>query len=81
MPTTYENTFRPPVDFATLETAANIWTREIADAVETRHNIYVEERIKNQLTEEIGIKVFNALKKIIQMNVSEQEFIDVLMGE
>lgn len=81
MPTTYENTYRPLADFATLETAANIWTREIANAAEIRHETYVEERIKDQLTEEIGMKVFNALKKIIQMNVSEQEFMDVLMGE
>ena len=80
MPTDYGTVFRPTIDWTTTAAAVNNWTYKIGTEAEVR-NKYLDERTKDQLTEEIGLKVFKALKKIIEMNVSEQEFMDVLMGE
>lgn len=80
MPTDYGMVYRPTIDWMTTAAAANDWTYKIGTE-EVAGNVYLEERTKDQLTEEIGLKVFKALKKIIEMNVSEQEFMDVLMGE
>lgn len=81
MPTDYGMVFRPTIDWTTTAAAADRWTYKIGTETQVVGNEYLNERTKDQLTEEIGLKVFKALKKIIEMNVSEQEFMDVLMGE